>query len=205
MQWRNRERWLRVTPGLWYLGWPMKISQRGDIWAGTWMRLRPQPWASQGEENEYSKVLSVVNIHFFYNQIKKHKVISFCWKRKKIFKTLACSQALEGPPSSNWPPWHSEYQLWNKWVALNIHPWFYSTSFKSKLYKGLGWFPSLTNISEENVSQRHYLSTSRNSCWMLAWCPATEGCGACKRSMKHIAGYCLRNPSKNATCLELDM
>ena len=154
MQWRNRERWLRVTPGLWYLGWPKKISQRGDVWAGTWMRLRPQPWASQGEQNEYSKALSVVNIHFFYNQIKKHKVISFWWKRKKIFKTLECSQALDGPPSSNWPPWHSEYQLWNKGVALNFHPWFYSTSFKSKLYKGVkgGFLHSPTSKRKTWVS-----------------------------------------------------
>ena len=51
---------------------------------------------------------------------------------------------------------------------------------------------SLLSKLRENVTQGHYYSMSRHGCWMPALCPATEGCQACKRSRKPVAGYCLR-------------
>lgn len=137
-----------------------------------------------GREKNNTKTLRVANTHFLYNQVKNDKVISFGWNRKRILQGYRRFPS-PGPPSLNRP-----VTLWMATMkgklGLSFHPWFYSTSCKSTLFKGLGLFPLLTNIQEDNMSQHHSLPMSGKSCWMSALCPVTEWCGAFQRSMKHI-------------------
>ena len=111
MQWSNRERWWRATPGLRGRRLSRELISEQDLnetEAPAMSIAGRREWKFQGPENK--------------NQTNKHKVISFGWrKKKKNFKTLECSQDLDGPPSSNWPPWHSEYQPWNEGLGPLQH------------------------------------------------------------------------------------
>ena len=193
MQWSNRERWWRATPGLRGRRPSRELISEQDLnetKAPAMSITGRREWKFQGPENK--------------NHTNKHKVISFGWKKKK--------KKFQDPRMFPSPGWTSIIKLASmtlriltmKWgVGPELLPLVLQHSFQKQIIQELGQFSSLTNISEENVTQGHYFSMSRHSCWMPALCPATEGGELCKISRKPVAGYCLSKLSKNATCLEL--
>ena len=192
MQWSNRERWWKATPGLIGRKPSRELISEQDLNKAPAMSITGRrEWKFQGPENK--------------NQTNKHKVTSFGWKKKKKFQ----DPRMFPSPGRTSIIKLASVALWistMKWgVGPELLPLVLQHSFQKQIIQGLGQFSSLTSISEENVTQGHYFSMARHSCWMPALCPATEGCQAWKRSRKPVAGYCLSKLNKNATCLESDM